>query len=629
MCGILGSLNFATDKVSFTNALKKLTARGPDESGIYCDQYVFLGNTRLSIIDLDHGQQPIQNENGAIITVFNGEIYNYLKLKTWLKKKGHVFKTDTDTEVLVHLYEECGVKMAEYLDGMFAFAIWDREKKKLLLCRDHFGKKPLVYYFKNNVLAFASEAKALLTFPFIRQHLRVDPKSLVKCLFYGYIPSPHSIYENLYRLRPAEVIEFAFEDGVIRKKEINYWKLQSKSSSYYFREEDILDELDSLILKSVKKRMMADVPIGAFLSGGIDSAMVVAYLTRIERDVDTYTITYDMPDIDESSYAREIAGYLGIKNQQYVLSESEVVNSLPVILNYLDEPMVESSIIPSYFVSKFARESVKVALSGDGGDEVFGGYRKYIAHRLIEQLGPLVFLARFIPHAVTRIIDAFVKDDSNRQVFKMLLSTMHYPLGVRNIMWTGGCFYPEEIHSLMKEPFFFTLEEITEDLLYYSNGYSGDSNSPQNALFLDTRIQLPDWYLLKTDWASMSNSLEVRSPLLDKELSEFLFSLPFSVKVKGFQTKYIFKKLAKKYLPPKIIHRKKQGFGLQTIAKWINTGLKDMILADLSNSFSRFYFRQEYIVSLLDNHFKGKADNSVRLWRLFLICHILESNQNK
>jgi len=351
MCGILGSLNLRVNEEVFSKALSMLESRGPDENGFYRDQNVYIGNTRLSIIDLQGGHQPIVNEDGTVLTVFNGEIYNYLELRNWLENKGHVFKTHTDTEVLVHLYEEYGNQMAKHLDGMFAFAVWDKENRRLLLARDPFGQKPLVYYFKDNVLIFASEVKALLTFPYVRENISVNQKSLIKYLYYGYVPSPHSIYENIYKLKPATLIEFSVDGSVIRTQKYCYWDPQTKTEADPFESENTIDRIDELIQQAVKKRLVADVPVGAFLSGGIDSGLVVAHINRLNPDIETFTISYEERDFDESDFAAGTADHLNVKNYQLKLTEKQLLDAIPSILSYIDEPMVDTSILPSYFVS--------------------------------------------------------------------------------------------------------------------------------------------------------------------------------------------------------------------------------------------------------------------------------------
>lgn len=624
MCGILGSLNLRVNEEVFSKALSMLESRGPDENGFYRDQNVYIGNTRLSIIDLQGGHQPIVNENGTVLTVFNGEIYNYLELRNWLENKGHVFKTHTDTEVLVHLYEEYGNQMAEHLDGMFAFAVWDKENRRLLLARDPFGQKPLVYYFKDNVLIFASEVKALLTFPYVRENISVNQKSLIKYLYYGYVPSPHSIYENIYKLKPATLIEFSVDGSVIRTQKYCYWDPQTKTEADPFESENTIDRIDELIQQAVKKRLVADVPVGAFLSGGIDSGLVVAHINRLNPDIETFTISYEERDFDESDFAAGTADHLNVKNYQLKLTEKQLLDAIPSILSYIDEPMADTSILPSYFVSRFARQKVKVALSGDGGDELFGGYLKYVAHQAADAISPFANLPLF-NSLLYGLMNALARNSSQKQANRMFINSLKHPLEIRNFIWTGGCFSPQEMSQLVKGDISYALEEVFEDSFSYGGQFRGDAHSPQKALYLDSRIRLPDWYLLKTDWASMANSLEARNPLLDKKLAEFAFALPFKCKVKLFQTKSLLRKVAARYLPSATIKGKKRGFGIP-VGKWMRNGMRQFVHNRLAEPRLYDYFNKEKINQLYHGHINGTNDNTQRLWRLVVLSEVLNSN---
>ncbi len=623
MCGILGSLNFKTDKSSFENALKTLEFRGPDENGYYSDKEVYLGNTRLSIIDLFGGHQPISNEADSVVTVFNGEIYNYLNLRSNLEGKGHVFKTHTDTEVLVHLYEEYGNQMSEHLDGMFAFAVWDKVRKKLLLSRGPFGQKPLVYYFKDNILVFASEAKALLSFGHVKQNIRVNRKSLIKYLYYGYVPSPNSIYENINKLKPATLLEFSFDGSEIRMQEYCYWDPQSKVNAWPLGSSELLDQMDELVRRAVEKRLMADVAVGAFLSGGIDSGLVAANIVKLNPNIETFTIGYEEADFDESALAASTAKHLRVRNHQLKLTEKEVLDSIGSILSYVDEPMADTSIIPSYFISKLAREKVKVALSGDGGDELFGGYLKYSAHWAANLVSPFAKVP-FFSNSLCSFMNVFSKSASGKEANKMFVDSLKLPMEIRNFLWTGGCFCPAELGGLVKGGVTDSLEEVFEDSFYYGGLFNGRDHCVQKALYLDSRIQLPDGYLLKTDWASMANSLEVRNPLLDKSLAEFAFSLPFNYKVRLLKKKLMLKKLAARYLPTKVINGKKRGFGIP-VGRWMRNGMRDFVGDHLSGSRLGDHFVEEEVSRIYKEHING-ADNTQRLWRLVILSKVLNSS---
>lgn len=548
MCGIAGIFNFSSKRKIKEEALKKmifsLRRRGPDEEGIFMDERILMGCRRLSIIDLKTGHQPIANEDKTLWLVFNGEIYNFCSLREELVKKGHRFATKTDSECILHLYEEKGENCLGKLDGMFAFALWDAKKEKLFLARDRLGKKPLYWAFSQDCFLFASEVKGILTFPGFKKE--IDENSLANYFFYGFVPSPASIFKKIYKLSPGYFLTVE-KNGLMKEKK--YWEID-----YSFQgeedDEEVIKKAEKYLQAAVEKRLMADVPLGIFLSGGIDSSLVVATMAKIinPKDIQAFTIGYKEKKFDETFWAEKVAKFLGINHRLKLFSLNEVFDLLPKIGDFLDEPVADPSILPTFLVSLFARENgMKVVLSGDGGDEAFGGYPKYLAHWFLRwsrlEKIPLSWLA---PIFSGKWSDFF--------------RYANIPLPLRNQLWISH-FPPERILKLIGgKPSFAPIERIQKDF----NG----KNVLDLAFFLDQKLVLPDLYLAKVDRASMAASLEVRCPFLDQKLVEFSAKIPFTQKLKGFKNKYLLKKMALRFFPAKIVARPKMGFGIP-LSSWI------------------------------------------------------------
>lgn len=602
MCGILGQINRSgpVHRGLFSEMLQTLEKRGPNQSGCFFGENVALGQRRLSIIDLSEaGRQPMSNERGDVVIVFNGEIYNYQEIKKELPGV-HRWKSKTDTEVLIHSYEEWGYSVSEKIEGMFAFAIYDQKNHLLTLARDHFGKKPLYYYLDEEIFCFASELKAIIKNPEIKKKLKIDELSLAKYLFYGYIPSPNSIFDKIKKIDPASTFQFDLDVWKI-KNEYSFWELEKTEINDGYLENEVLDRAEELIKKSIKKRLMSDVPLGVFLSGGVDSSLMAKHLSDFSPQVNSFTVCYkDSREADEARYAKRVALKLGIKYNLSYFEDQLVRENFLEILDYLDEPMADAAIIPLYFVSKFAKDKATVVLSGDGGDELFGGYPKYRAQKLIEEYSYLSLLANIGKKMLSR----------NNPYYK-LLAGFGLEFSGRQFIFGSGSFLPEEVEELLKKP--ISLELVFAEARKYEKTFE-QNDAINKSLFLDCKIQLPDWYLVKGDRATMATSLEMRNPLLDKDLAEFAFSLSGDWKIRNGEQKYILKKIARKYFDQDLVYRKKRGFGVP-LDKWIRNELKDLFEKYLF--IENGFFDQGYISKIYARHISGEEDNRFKLLRVF------------
>ncbi|HAI73860.1 MAG TPA: asparagine synthase (glutamine-hydrolyzing) [Candidatus Moranbacteria bacterium] len=614
MCGILGQINrkISINEKLFQKMLSTLEKRGPDQSGYFFDNKIALGQRRLSIIDLSEaGRQPLFNENKNIAIVFNGEIYNYQAIKNNLKNN-HIWQSKTDTEVLIHSYEEYGQKIMKEVEGMFAFAIYDKQNQLITLARDHFGKKPLYYYLDDEFFCFASELKAIIKNLEIKKKLKVDQLSLTKYLFYGYIPSPNSIFDKIKKLEPSTTFQFDIKNWKIINKH-QYWQLENIKINKNISEKEILEKTENLIKKSVKKRLMSDVPLGIFLSGGVDSSLITKYLSEYSPQTNSFTVCYkNSKESDESQYAQRVAKKLGINYNLCYFEDQLVRENFLEILDYLDEPMADAALIPLYYISKFAKDKITVVLSGDGGDEIFGGYYKYKAQKIIENSKYLSFLFR--------IGEKFISQNNS---YYKLLKSFDLNFSARQFIFGSGSFLPEEAEKILKQK--INLETVFEEAQKYET-YFQQKDTVNKSLFLDCKIQLPDWYLVKGDRATMANSLEMRNPLLDKDLAEFAFSLSGNWKIKNGEQKYILKKLASKYFDKDLVYRKKSGFGVP-LDKWIGEELRDLFQEYLF--IDNGFFDLEYVKLLHSEHMSGKTDHRFKLLRIFNFNYWYENTVNK
>lgn len=617
MCGIAGYYGVGDRKI-LERMNQTLNHRGPDDEGFFADEKCGLGHRRLSIIDLSAGgHQPMSNEDQSIWIVFNGEIYNFKELRAELESKGYKFKSNSDTEVIIYLYEEMGERLFTKLNGMFAIALYDKNKQKIILARDRMGKKPLYWGIFNNTLIFGSELKALLKHPLAKPEL--DLGSLNKYLIYEYVPTPDSIFKNIHKLEPGYYLE---HDGREIKKQ-KFWDINFKprTPSRELRIDEAINELDKRLDEAVKIRLVSDVPLGIFLSGGIDSSTIAYYAQKNSaQKIKTFSIGFKEKSFDESGYARQAAKFLGTEHYEKILSPNDSLELIPKIANLLDEPMADASIIPTYLLSKFTKEKVTVALGGDGSDELFCGYDTFVADRIAEiyEKIPLAVRKNIIEKIVLNLPTSFNNISFDFKA-KSFINGFYGKKEYRGQRWLGS------FNENQREKLF--LPEVYEELRNKNEFIEIDNyliNVKQESYFnqliyLYLRMYLMDDILVKVDRASMFNSLEVRAPFLDYKVVDFSNSLPFDFKMNGFKTKYILKKLMADKLPKEIVYRKKKGFGLP-VAAWLTEELKPLALELLSEAKikQQGLFNYKFISKLLEDHFFRRADNRKLIWTLMM-----------
>ncbi len=615
MCGIVGFLTHKAGVIPDLEVLRgmrdTLIHRGPDDSGEFIrglddrGPFVFFGHRRLSIIDLVGGHQPLSNEDDTVWVIFNGEIYNFVELRRKLEFLGHRFKTDSDTEVIAHAYEEYGEACFQHFNGMFAIGIWDESQKRLLLARDRLGKKPLYYCLMNDTFVFASELKAILAYPHFSR--KVDPLSFMKYLFLEYVPSPHTIFNDAKKLPPASCLIWQKRGMEVKE----YWSPFSvRKKEEYLSEAEIESRMIELLRNSVKQRLISDVPLGVFLSGGIDSSTITAFAQEeVPGKIKTFSIGFEDPSFDESKYARLASKYLGTDHHGQTMTPTDLLNLVPNLPDILDEPMADASILPTYLLSKFTRRYVTVALGGDGGDELFAGYQTYLAHKFARPYE--LFLGNLIP-----VSDGNISFDFK---VKKFLSGIGYPDGIRNSVWLGSFSIPE-LEKVLSCEVIAQVDRIrlAEEITSYEKGFPLKDRTTL-LQYLDLKLYLQDDILVKVDRASMACSLEVRAPFLDHELVEFIMNLPSSLKLRRFTTKYILKKTMKNFLPKELIQRNKKGFGVP-IAKWVKGPLRELFgdLLACDRTKKEGFFNPDYVTALFQDHLFNKRDNRKQLWTLLV-----------
>ena len=636
MCGICGkiSLNNKVDEALIKRMCSVLAHRGPDDEGVRLlwesdshsanilraseasrEVKVGLGHRRLSIIDLSPaGHQPMSNEDGSVWIVLNGEIYNFIELREVLEKKGHRFKSRTDTEVVLHLYEDKGVECIKDLRGMFAFAIWDDKKQRLFLARDRVGKKPLYWALKNGDFIFGSEIKAILQDPDVNRDVNIG--EIPAYLTYGYTPSPDTMFKGINKIPPAHYL--VYEKGNIKLEK--YWELDF-SNKIKLSERDYCDNIMELLEESTRIRLISDVPLGAFLSGGIDSSAVVYMMSKLSsRPVKTFSIGFEEETHSELKYARIIADRFGTEHHEYIV-KPDAIEILPKLVWHYNEPYADSSALPSYYVAKMTRREVTVALNGDGGDENFAGYERYMAGKFAETYRKMPEKLR--NSVILPLINRIKEDVSYNKFsnkFKRFILMASEPYAFRHYSWVSifrdnekGSLFTDELKKNIdaKSPFSY-LENI------FNNSRSKDI--VDSLLYADINSYLPEDLLVKMDIATMANSLEGRSPFLDHKMMEFAASVPSKMKVRGARLKYILKKALRKALPEEILKRGKMGFGIP-IDKWFRNELKDysyeILMSD--KSINRGYFKKASIKRLLDEHAVAGANNGARIWSLLFL----------
>lgn len=621
MCGIAGFTQFkaglAYKNGTLEDMVEALKHRGPDDHGTYFNRFTGLGMSRLSIVDLAGGGQPISNERGTVWVVFNGEIYNHLDLRKSLEAAGHRFRSQSDTEVLVHAYEEYGDAFVRELRGMFAFAIWDETFQKLLLARDPVGVKPLYYTTANGSLLFASEIKALLEAPGVEA--KVDNRQILSLMTLQYVPTPDTLFKGIRKVPAGNTL--VCQSGKLTVKP--YWQLPVPAAGSSpaetvtaAQEKEWVERLRYQFFASVKDQLMADVPVGAFLSGGLDSSFVVASMThQTGRRVRTYSVGFDnQKDFNELKHAQKVSVYLKSQHREIMVDARMLQDLIPRLVKYQDDPVLDPASLPTFVVSLFARQEVKVVLTGEGADELFGGYRRYAFDRMSGKVRALPgWVQNKLLPALTggrsrtgQALDALRKED----VLK------------RHMAWSRLC-REETLTGLAGEKLKYEMEhtnldEIFDQLYEGAQPYGWDAVNLM--LYLDLKTWLPDDLLNKVDRMSMAASLEARVPYLDHRLVEFAFSLPSSMKLKGREGKYILKRAAQKYLPKDIIYRKKQGFGVP-LGPWFKKELKPLLMDTLGSD--RFKRRRLFDLKATDRlvaeHMSGKQDHHLLLYGLLLV----------
>ena len=602
------------DRAILTKMQERLVHRGPDESGIHISEGIGLAMRRLSIIDLVSGAQPIYNEDHTKVIVFNGEIYNAPGIRSRLEALGHCFYTRSDTETIVHAYEQWGPNFLEEINGMFAFALWDARNQRLILARDRAGLKPLYYALRDETLIFASELKSLLVCPFIEH--RIDQVALYEYLSFEYIPTPHCIIMGVQKLPPGYFLTYDNNGTRVQP----YWdiNLSKGETKPVEREGEAAAVLAQKLREVVQLELLSDVPVGLFLSGGIDSSAVAALMADIAPGrVQSFAIIFDEPSFDESRWSRMMAKTAGTEHHEMKVTTGEMIEVVPKLGWIMDEPLGDSSLIPTYLLSKFASQFVKVVLGGDGGDELFAGYSTLQAHQLANIYNRVV--PRLAQAAIAKIAGQRLPVSFENLSFdfklRRFLNAAGLPASIRHHQWLGS-FTPAEKQQLLTPDF----------LPPYSDTYAvvdqhwQNSNVQRNInklLYCDMKLYLEGDILHKVDRASMACSLEVRAPLLNVVLMEYAAELPYSLKLKGLTRKYILRRALAGSIPGEIIKRGKKGFNIP-VAKWLTTELREMAGDLLSPEAIRKqgFFKPSYVDKLWSDHQNHRSDNRKLLWTL-------------
>jgi asparagine synthase (glutamine-hydrolysing) len=618
MCGICGKLYFDEAQSVLSNDLRRMSRtlahRGPDGEGMWTKDNVGLAHRRLSIIDLrPEAGQPMSNEDSTVWITFNGEIYNFQELRADLQARGHVFRTNSDTEAIVHAYEQYGRECLDRLRGMFAFAIWDTRNKTLFLARDRVGKKPLFYFADTRSFIFASEIKAILAEPSVTA--QPDPTAIDHYLAMGYIPAPLSAFRGIRKLPAAHWLEI--KNGRI---EIGrYWRLRYSTKRKISVDEAAV-ELQARLAEAVRLRLVSDVPLGAFLSGGVDSSAIVAYMAQaMDAPVQTFSVGFEEQSFDERPFARMVAERYGTKHTELVVS-APVADILPRVVWQYDEPFADPSAVPSYAIAQLTRRYVTVVLNGDGGDESFAGYNRYLIDRLFRRADVLPrSLRRGLALALKRLWSTGPRRNLLRKLTKLAELIALEPER-RYARWFGQ-FTLEERHSLYTDEFKDASNGIDAEHMFVSLFAENDADNGLDAdLSTDINLYLPDDLLVKMDRASMAHSLEARSPLLDHVFMEFVATLPPAMKLCGKRTKYILKKSLRGVIPDAVLDRPKMGFGAP-ISSWFRNELREMA-ADLllsPRARQRGYFRASVLEDLWTEHTSRGLDHSEKLWDLLIL----------
>ena len=625
MCGLCGILNYGTDErvqPAVLDAMTdRMTHRGPDGRGVWIDGSVGLGHRRLSIIDLESGKQPMENETGSVRVVFNGEIYNHEELRPQLEARGHTFRTRCDTEVLVHLYEEFGTEFVHRLNGMYAIAVWDSEKESLVLARDRLGIKPLFYYAWPGGIVFASELRALLAHPEVPRE--VDPHSLHLYLNHEFVPAPRTLLQGVRKLRPAEILQVNRGGN---PEVHNYWRCSYQPKAT-LSEKEAAEGFSEHLERAVRRRLMSDVPLGAFLSGGIDSSSIVFWMReRVTGPLKTFSVGFDDPTYNELPYAREVAEALETDHHEEVLT-ADGMSLVERVSDHLDEPLADVSAIPTFLVSGLARRHVTVCLSGDGGDELLAGYERHLASKLARSVYdriPAPLRRGLIEPAAARLPATDRKKGMADLVRRFVEGAAKDP-GAAQMRWQT--FLPDRWLDRIYTPAMrqravqIDAFEAVKALAKTADG--GDTLDRELAVELG--LYLPDDILTKVDRMSMAVSLEARVPFLDHELVEFAATLPASFKMHRGRGKFILRQAMRGRLPERVLTRRKEGFSIP-VKRWLRDDLYDRVAGTFSGDAvcDSPWLLPEGLMAMLDAHRKREGEYSHPLWSLFSLALWLE-----
>lgn len=621
MCGIAGVLNYKKNIPVSLEILKamnnKLVHRGPDDEGFYIKDNLGLAFRRLSIIDLSTGNQPIHNEDKTLWVIFNGEIYNYVELRRDLMEQGHTFYTKSDTEVIVHLYEEYGLDFPKYLNGMYAIALWDENNKNLFLLRDRVGIKPLYYAETKDGIMFASEIRALLK---AGVDSLPDYEAINQYLSYGYMPSPLTGFKVIKKLNAGHLL--VCSNSTYEEKE--FWDLNPNTSHEELSDDELVELLIAKLQEVLLRQTRSDVPIGIFLSAGIDSALIASIAaSRCNLKLNAFSVGYKEESYNELDMTRLVAERLGLSLKEIVLSETEIFNEIEKIITFFDEPLMDYSAIPTYFVSKLARSSVKTVVGGEGGDELFGGYQTYYLYKISEWYKKIPQRMR---NSIRSIINKLPESHSYLSMsykLKRFTYGVEFPYDEAHYRWKV-LFDEKEKKMLLGNDFIHNvtnLEPYHAMEKYFIKASERGFSIQDQLMYVDFKTFLQEDLLQKTDRMSMANSLEVRVPLLDNEIIDFSQQVGLP-KIKGFKTKYLLRKALSRFLPAEIAFGKKRGF-TPPVALWIKKGLKDYMLSSLSrSSISKVEFlNYNHIAKLMDDHLTDKAENSRAIWALIVLVN--------
>lgn len=619
MCGITGIISTEPDQgeQSVARMTEALSHRGPDNSGVWSDGYCALGHRRLSIIDLSEaGRQPMSNGQGTIWITYNGEIYNFQSLRKELEGLGYKFRTRTDTEAIIYAYEQWGVDSVKRLRGMFAFAIWDQSRRRLFLARDRVGKKPLFYTQVDKRFLFASELQGIVADRGVTR--RVNLAAIDAYLSWGYVPAPHTAFEGVFKLPPAHWLTLELKPAGPELRVERYWNVEY-SPKLALSEQDAAEALREKMMEATRLRMISDVPLGAFLSGGIDSSIVVGLMARLsDRPVKTFSIGFEEAAYNELDHARRVAERASTDHNEFIV-KPDALAILPKLVRHYGEPYADSSAIPTFYVSQMTRTRVTVALNGDGGDESFAGYERYLGNRIAEWVQAVPGGA-WPALALSRILPDSVNAKSRLRQAKRFLSVASQPMAKRYSRWVG--YFTEEakkqlfsremrssINGHRPEHWLQSLFDATREL-----------DPVDRAMSVDINSYLPYDLLVKVDITAMANSLEARSPFLDHEVMEFAARMPVNLKLRGKDSKYLLKRAFADLLPPENVNRRKMGFGVP-VGEWFRGPLRPLLEdALLSEQLTgRAYFQPATVRSMVADHMDRRADHSFALWNLLML----------